>query len=79
LFWTESIDIICITIPQECCCLCCWVYDQWPSNEKTLGLGLWCLMPISIIFHFIMVVSFIGGGNRSTRRKLLTSQWQTIT
>jgi hypothetical protein len=45
-------------------------YGSWIYN-----LGLWCLMPLSIIFHFIMVVSFIGGGNRSTWRKLLTSQW----
>jgi hypothetical protein len=37
-----------------------------------LGLGSWCLMPLSTIFQFIMVVSFIGGGNRSTPKKPLT-------
>ena len=35
--------------------------------------GLWCLMPLSTILQFnIVAVSFIGGGNRSTWRKLLT-------
>ena len=33
-------------------------------------VGLWCLMPLTTIFQlYIMAVSFIGGGNRSTRRK----------
>jgi hypothetical protein len=40
------------------------------------GLGLWYLMPLSTIFQqyfsYIMAVSFIGGGNLSTRRKPLT-------
>jgi hypothetical protein len=30
-------------------------------------------MPLSTIFHLIMAVSFIGGGNRSTQRKPQTS------
>ena len=31
-------------------------------------MGLWCLMPLSTIFQLLFVaVSFIGGGNRSTR------------
>jgi len=34
--------------------------------------GLWCLTPLSTIFSNIMAVSFIGGGNRSTRRNLPT-------
>jgi len=33
------------------------------------GLGLWCLTPLSTYFSYIVAVSFIGGGNRSTRRK----------
>ena len=33
------------------------------------GLVLWCLMPLSTIFIYIMAVSFIDGGNRSTRGK----------
>jgi hypothetical protein len=32
--------------------------------------GLWCLMPL--YFSYIVAVSLIGGGNRSTLRKLLT-------
>jgi hypothetical protein len=35
-------------------------------------LVLWCLMPLSTIFHLFMTVSFFSGGNRSTRRKPLT-------
>jgi len=34
-------------------------------------LGLWCLMPFQQYFSYIVVVSFIGGGNQSTRRKPL--------
>ena len=33
-------------------------------------VGLWCLMSLSMIFSYIMAVSFIAGGNLSTRRKL---------
>jgi hypothetical protein len=31
--------------------------------------GLWCLTQLQQYFSYIVVVSFIGGGNRSTRRK----------
>ena len=34
-----------------------------------LGFGLWCLTPLSTIFHYIVAVSFIGGGNQNTQRK----------
>jgi hypothetical protein len=39
---------------------------------RTRGLELWCLMPLSTIFSNIMPVSFIGGGNQSTRKKTST-------
>jgi len=32
-------------------------------------VGLWCLMPLQLYFSYIVSVSFIGGGNRSNRRK----------
>jgi len=32
-------------------------------------VGLWCLMPLSTIFSYIVAVHFIVGRNRSTRRK----------
>ena len=36
-------------------------------------VGLWCLTPLSTLyFSMIVVVSFIGGGNWSSRRKSLT-------
>jgi len=31
--------------------------------------GFMCLTPLSTIFQYIVAVSFIGGRNRSTRRK----------
>jgi hypothetical protein len=34
-----------------------------------LGLGLWYLTHFQQYFSYIVAVSFIGGGNRSTRRK----------
>ena len=35
-----------------------------------VGIGIWCLTPLSKIFQlYTMAVNLIGGGNRSTRRK----------
>jgi len=35
-------------------------------------LGLWYLTPLSIIFSYIVAVTFIDGGNRRIQRKPLT-------
>ena len=32
-------------------------------------MQLWCFMPLSAMFQLIVAISFIGGGNRSTRKK----------
>ena len=41
------------------------------------GRGLWCLMPLSTSAN-IVAVSFIGRGNRSTQRILLTYPQVTV-
>ena len=38
-----------------------------------IRVRLWCLTSLSTLFNYIMAVSFIGGGNRSTRRKYYLS------
>jgi hypothetical protein len=40
--------------------------------KNVIGRGLWCLAPLPILFQlhlYIVAVSFIDGGNRSTQRK----------
>ena len=46
------------------------------SSLLNIGLGLWCLMPLSTIFQLYVAVSFISGGNQSTQRKPPTYLWQ---
>ena len=41
------------------------------SQYRRCGLGLWCLTPL-FYFSYIVAVSFIGGENNSTQRKLPT-------
>ena len=45
------------------------VIKQDESNTHA-GLGLWCLKPLSTIFHYIVAVSFIGVGNRRKPLKI---------
>jgi len=49
-------------------CNCFWRKQHYYINNLK-RLELWCLTPLSIIFQLYHVVSFIGGGNRITRRK----------
>jgi hypothetical protein len=37
-----------------------------------MGLGLWCLTPLSAIYKLYRGGQFIGGGNQSTWKKLPT-------
>jgi hypothetical protein len=37
------------------------------TTELGVRVDLWCLMSLSTIFQ--VMISFIGGGNQSTRRK----------
>jgi hypothetical protein len=39
---------------------------------RVRGLELWCLSPLLTIFHYIVLVRFIGGGNR------ITGYWSLI-
>ena len=56
-----------------------YIYISFPTYYNVLYMStsyifafrteLWYLSPLSIIFSYIVAVSFIGGGNRSIRRK----------
>jgi hypothetical protein len=42
---------------------------SFSRNRNWHGLGLWCLMPLSKYFSYIVAVIFIGGAHRRTKRK----------
>ena len=48
-----------------------------PVAHLPIWIGVWRLMPLSIIFQSYCAVSFIGDGNRSTRRKPPTCHTST--
>ena len=46
------------------------LFEVLVQSQKWLWwLRLWCLMPFQQYFSYIVAVSFIGGGNWSSRRK----------
>ena len=45
-------------------------YNIYQCICMLIGLGLWCLTPLSTIFQYIVAVSFIGVEDRSTRRSM---------
>ena len=46
------------------------LFEVLVQSQKWLWWSrLWCLMPFQQYFSYIVAVSFIGGGNRSSRRK----------
>jgi hypothetical protein len=52
-----------------------------PSTYKNIWyitLGFWYLTPHSTIFQLYRGANYIGGGNRSTRRKSTTCLSQTL-
>ena len=46
-----------------------FIICRYLNLEKKSRLRLWSLMPLSTIFQLYGAVSFIDGGNQSTRRK----------
>jgi hypothetical protein len=49
-----------------------------PVAHLPIWIGVWRLMSLSIIFQSYCAVSFIGDGNRSTRRKPPTCHTSTL-
>jgi len=47
-------------------------------KQIQFGLVYGILSHIQQYFSYIMAVSFIGGGSKSTRRKPAASYWQTL-
>ena len=48
-------------------CSLLWSTDS--ESKYNFRLGWWCLMPLSKYFSCMVEINYIGGGNRSTRRK----------
>jgi hypothetical protein len=46
---------------------------KWGWRKSGVGLGLWCLMPLSKYFSYIVAVSFIGGGNQRKHQPVLAT------
>ena len=46
-------------------------------NLMILGIGVCCLMPLSTMLHYIVVVSFIGGENQKYPEKTTNLQYVT--
>ena len=51
--------------------ICIWTNEISDTMWSLIGLGLWlwCLTPLSILFRGIVAVNCIGVGDRNTRRK----------
>jgi hypothetical protein len=58
---TKRLDLTVSTMLSIC-------YWNSSNDEVCFVFHLWSLTPLSTIFHYIVAVSFIGGGNRNTRR-----------
>ena len=75
--WSLFVNIYIVSFVVLPMCVCPSVRASIQSLQVStyfihLGLawfGLWCLTPLSTYFSYIVVVSFIGGGNRSTWRQ----------